>query len=181
MSSDTVPVSQASWEAACRETERLSRHLDITNADHIALWLETNMDDASLAWLACRIVEAHEAATPTPSPAMPSREEIARAAVEHAKRYDTPKADDLRRRFTVAQMDIAISHALALTSVDRASEADKLREAHRTSHCFSSGHGPDGDFTTLVFRNSADRQAFNDAHIAMCRARAALSDGSKAE
>ena len=48
---------------ASAETDRLTRELDITNADHVALWLEANIDDASLAWLACRIVEAHEAAS----------------------------------------------------------------------------------------------------------------------
>lgn len=42
------------------ETERLQNEPDITNADHIALWLEANMKDASLSWLACRIVEAYE-------------------------------------------------------------------------------------------------------------------------
>ena len=47
-------------EAAERETERLMRELDITSADHIALWLEANMADSSLDWLACRLVEAHE-------------------------------------------------------------------------------------------------------------------------
>ena len=47
-------------EAASAETERLCRELDITNADHIALWLEENTPDASTAFLACRIIEAHE-------------------------------------------------------------------------------------------------------------------------
>ncbi|MGN7931180.1 hypothetical protein [Sphingopyxis sp. 22461] len=49
------------FEVAAAETERLQNELDITNADHVALWLEANLPDASLAWLACRIVEAHEA------------------------------------------------------------------------------------------------------------------------
>lgn len=53
--------------AAHAETERLTHELDITNADHIALWLEANMADSSLAWLACRIVEAHEAAISEPA------------------------------------------------------------------------------------------------------------------
>lgn len=55
---------QAAIKASEIQTERLTRELDITNADHIALWLEANMGDSSLAWLACRIVEAHEAAQP---------------------------------------------------------------------------------------------------------------------
>lgn len=54
--------TRESISAARRETERLSQELDITNADHIALWLESNLGDASLGWLAVRIVEAHEEA-----------------------------------------------------------------------------------------------------------------------
>lgn len=46
---------------AASETARLCEQLDITNADHIALWLEANRD-AGLPWLAVQIVEAHEAA-----------------------------------------------------------------------------------------------------------------------
>lgn len=52
--------------AASVEVERLTRELDITNADHIALWLEANMHDSPLGWLACRIVEAHEAVLANP-------------------------------------------------------------------------------------------------------------------
>lgn len=48
-------------KSASEEVERLTHKLDITNADHIALWLEANMDDSPIAWLACRIIEAHEA------------------------------------------------------------------------------------------------------------------------
>lgn len=58
--------TQKGYAAARRETERLSRELDITNADHVALWLEANIGDASLAYLAVRIVEAHEAAKSEP-------------------------------------------------------------------------------------------------------------------
>lgn len=51
-----------------RDTARLQRDLDITNADHIALWLEANTipDEPMsqcISWLACRIVEAHELAS----------------------------------------------------------------------------------------------------------------------
>lgn len=53
-------LTEADWESALAETDRLTRELDITNADHIALWLEANMPDSPLAWLACRIAEAHE-------------------------------------------------------------------------------------------------------------------------
>lgn len=55
------------YETAATETQRLQRELDITNADHIALWLEANTipDEPMsqcISWLACRIIEAHEAA-----------------------------------------------------------------------------------------------------------------------
>ena len=45
------------------ETERLSREMDITNADHVALWLEANDPYDGDAWLAIQIIEAHERAT----------------------------------------------------------------------------------------------------------------------
>lgn len=57
--------------AAHAETERLCRDLDITNADHIALWLEANIGDASLGYLAVRIIEAHEAALRASTDAAP--------------------------------------------------------------------------------------------------------------
>ncbi len=37
---------------ASAETERLAHNLDITNADHTALWLCENLSDASPTWLA---------------------------------------------------------------------------------------------------------------------------------
>lgn len=52
-------------EAASVETERLTRELDIMNADHIALWLEANDPYDGDAWLAIQIIEAHERATTT--------------------------------------------------------------------------------------------------------------------
>lgn len=55
-----VTLTEADFARASAETERLQRELDITNADHIALWLESNMGDSALGWLACRIIEAHE-------------------------------------------------------------------------------------------------------------------------
>ena len=46
---------------AARATVVYSRELDITNADHIALWLDSSKPlDTSISWLACRIIEAHE-------------------------------------------------------------------------------------------------------------------------
>ena len=58
-------ITRAGIEAATAETERLRLELDITNADHIALWLEENViphDALRLcqSWLAVQIVEAHE-------------------------------------------------------------------------------------------------------------------------
>lgn len=56
-------------DAASAEVERLGRDLDITNADHIALWLEANFDDdMGLSTLAVRIVDAHERAIATRAP-----------------------------------------------------------------------------------------------------------------
>ncbi|WP_343518072.1 hypothetical protein [Sphingomonas sp.] len=39
-------------------------------------------------------------------------DELITRAIEHAEAYDTPKADDGRRRYTPAQMEIAVRHAL---------------------------------------------------------------------
>lgn len=47
-------------ERASKAVERLCTELDITDADHIALWLEGNALGSTFAWLAVRIVEAHE-------------------------------------------------------------------------------------------------------------------------
>lgn len=58
--------TQEQIAAAQSEIERLTRELNITNADHVAIWLEANMHESPLGWLACRIVEAHEQA-PNPS------------------------------------------------------------------------------------------------------------------
>lgn len=67
-----TPLPAELIEEVARGTERLTRELDITNADHIAIWLEANTipDEPMsqcISWLACRIVEAHEAALSTPA------------------------------------------------------------------------------------------------------------------
>lgn len=59
--------ASGAWKRAFAETNRLQSELDITNADHVALWLEANTipDEPMsqcISWLACRIVEAHERA-----------------------------------------------------------------------------------------------------------------------
>lgn len=64
---DPIKPTAADWQKAVAKTNRLQRDLDISNADHIALWLEANTipDEPMsqcISWLACRIVEAHEAA-----------------------------------------------------------------------------------------------------------------------
>lgn len=69
-------LTAASFEKATAETERLQRELDITNADHIALWLEANVGDIPgdgipIPWLACRIIDAHEAVTTELMKALP--------------------------------------------------------------------------------------------------------------
>lgn len=55
-----MKVTEEDIARASAETECLQRELDITNADHIALWLEANKDDSTLGWLSCRIIDAHE-------------------------------------------------------------------------------------------------------------------------
>ena len=67
---DDKTLVEADWQKAVAETNRLQRELDITNADHIALWIEANtIPDEPMSqcasWLACRIVEAHEKAQAT--------------------------------------------------------------------------------------------------------------------
>lgn len=111
---EELPPEVAAWERAVAETNRLQRELNITNADHIALWLEANTipDEPMsqcISWLACRIVEAHERAV-TAQPVdeteklsalgdtewmnlMP-REVVARAALSDGCRDKT--ADDIR-------------------------------------------------------------------------------------
>lgn len=66
--SEPAPFPVMPFDLAHSLVERFSRELDITNADHIALWLEENLpeirgEDFSIPWLACRIVEAYERAT----------------------------------------------------------------------------------------------------------------------
>lgn len=74
---ESAITSEHSRQEAASETARLQRDLDITNADHIALWLEANTIPEEpmsqcISWLACRIVEAHEAARKqTPSSQCP--------------------------------------------------------------------------------------------------------------
>lgn len=55
---------ERAFAKAEREVAELQRNLDISNADHVALWLEAHLGDEieHLGWLACRIVEAHERA-----------------------------------------------------------------------------------------------------------------------
>jgi hypothetical protein len=60
-----LAVTQEDFERAAKEVARLQVELDITNADHVALWIEHNtIGDEPMnqcaSWLACRIVEAHE-------------------------------------------------------------------------------------------------------------------------
>lgn len=63
-------MADKAWKVAVAETNRLQRELDITNADHTALWLEANtIPDEPMSqcmgWLAVQIVEAYERAAPS--------------------------------------------------------------------------------------------------------------------
>lgn len=64
MTKSFAPITVEDFERAQRETERLCHELDIANADHIVLWLEAQLDGhpGPLAYIACRILDAHEAA-----------------------------------------------------------------------------------------------------------------------
>lgn len=54
-------ITQADFDAAAKKVFNLQRELDITNADHIALWLEHSAPlEGNISWFACRIIEAHE-------------------------------------------------------------------------------------------------------------------------
>lgn len=73
-------MQDKTWQAAVAKTNRLQRELDITNADHIALWIEANtIPDEPMnqcaSWLACRIIEAHEAAMQTHLTVLVERDE----------------------------------------------------------------------------------------------------------
>lgn len=63
--------NEQAWAEAVRETDRHCYDLDITNADHIVLWLEHQLNGhvGPLAYIACRILDAHEAALATPTDA----------------------------------------------------------------------------------------------------------------
>ena len=83
------PLKEADWQKAVAETNRLQRELDITNADHIALWIEANtIPDEPMSqcasWLACRIIEAHEIEMAKARLALQSRIEALEAALREA-------------------------------------------------------------------------------------------------
>lgn len=86
--SNEVRETYISWSASAK-VERLARELNITNPDHIALWLDENMADSSIAWLACRIVEAHEEAIR----ALSKERDMAVEALEKINRIGSPRPD----------------------------------------------------------------------------------------
>ena len=96
------------WQKAVAETNRLQRELDITSADHIALWLEANtIPDEPMSqcasWLAVQIVEAHERALFLMQPEIDRR-----VAEERAKllgRLREPSEENAREWFHVVVMD----------------------------------------------------------------------------
>lgn len=110
-------------EAASAETERLCRELDITNADHIALWLESWLeDDCSVAFLACRIIEAHEAV-------------VADIAASRDRASDAC-ASVQRERDALREM---LVHATdALRNLERANEEVCAARTVRTYHSYVS-------------------------------------------
>ena len=61
---------------------------------------------------------------------MQDRDELIARAIEHAEAYDTPKADDARRRYTPAQMEIAVRHALAALESRPAPTEERVKAAY---------------------------------------------------
>lgn len=55
-------LTPEAMEKARKAVERYCAELDITNADHIALWLETNTEEPRIAWLAVQISDAFDRA-----------------------------------------------------------------------------------------------------------------------
>lgn len=106
----TAPDWAVEAEKAAEETKRLQRELDITNADHIALWIEANtIPDEPMnqcaSWLACRIVEAHEAAALELSRRCVPIEEYQRVVgALRAIRDDQGPASDWAAKFAELQM-----------------------------------------------------------------------------
>ena len=90
-------------EAVHDEVERLSHELDITNADHIALWLSEN--DEHVSWMACRIIEAHEAV-------------VAQAALDARRQADT------ERDAALAQLRVAREALVPFDVIGRKFVAD---------------------------------------------------------
>lgn len=56
------PFTSEAMVKASNAVERYCAELDLTNADHIALWLETNTEEPRIAWLAVQIAEAFDRA-----------------------------------------------------------------------------------------------------------------------
>lgn len=122
------------YRAAAQQVARRQSELDITNADHIALWLEENLPDASLAYLACRIVEAHEAALPEggDAPAVPADVEEAELQRLQLKKWWTlekaraERLDNENRSLTAAlaatQKQLAEAREVIRALLDREGE-----------------------------------------------------------
>lgn len=163
MSSDTVPVTQAGGKYLLVKRglyygpdnrgytgikERAGRYhaheadalsgVEAIHEDEAPMFSPNCWQDVKVEYLLGRIAELERrlTATPTPSPAMPSREEIALDCYDAGLLGDGGGGnvewwqDYIRAELCRAHEFYAAQFA-ALTSVDRASEADKLREALR--------------------------------------------------
>ncbi len=88
---------EADWQKAVAKVNLLQRELDITNADHIALWIEANTipDEPMsqcISWLAVQIVEAHERALSLMQPEIDRRVAEEKARLLEALRASAPIA-----------------------------------------------------------------------------------------
>lgn len=55
-------LTPEAMEKASKAVARHCAELDLTSADHIALWLESNTEEPRIAWLAVQIAEAFDRA-----------------------------------------------------------------------------------------------------------------------
>ena len=140
---------------ASEAVKLLSGELDITNADHTALWLEANALSPplthQLGWVACRIVEAYERAI---TPATPAGDEglveelapaIDEACVAYQQafkdefspsRWDVPSADMARAILPIIRRERAAAYAKG-----RADERARGSEPKGTFACPICGGG----------------------------------------
>lgn len=159
------------------ETRRLQHDLDITNADHIALWLEANtiLDEPMnqcISWLACRIVEAHEAAR-APAPLSSPHVDALRKLVPFLEAHHVDASAVVNAADAIQQMQRrveAMREALALAVPIIEEERRAVIDCHTVLYRGSTDYGKVVDPEAVEWIEAADK--------ALETARAALGDGA---